>query len=871
MLSHFPSIQEYAATELGEVQRIFGNVEHLVKYYVAPDAQNVNPADSSEDDTGLVSRTSALAMLDRFLPGDPSHSHTFVLSDAGMGKTSLLLMLRLANINKLVRSPFDVRLLKLGAATLGAIDSIRDPASTILLLDALDEDPEAWTSFYARLQALLQATKNFRKTVITCRTQFFPSQHEQDGHKPGVVSLHGFRCSKLFLSPFSDEQVDQYIRQRFAEEDRQRKALEIARQMKSLKFRPMLLSYIELLLPASGKTTTRTYSTALDVYEALIAEWFSREVQKGIVPEEKPLQEACMAIATYLYDRKETNDRTIDRAVIGDLCSKIDALKFFDDMAVEGRSLLHRTSENTYKFAHYSVLEYLIATGLIAQPRSIRNTDQVKAFLVDAMRTRGHKRLREIDLSSSVIVDVMAKSIDASGAAFTSAKIKDCDFSHGNFMASQMGNAVIESVNFNRANMSGAKLTKARITKCSFAGADVQGADFSEALMTECVASSAVLANVAASKIVIQNSQIEECGVRDCVLDGCVVESCTARGGSLTAGVVGNVKIRDVLFSEYKINVGLVDLGELASVRVVRSELERPAFKNCEVRDGVLEESNCEGLSIGDSRVAGCQCVRSTLRGARISGTLLNQARVDGGVFANGVFERCQFIGLTVDGTQVQSVKLGGCQINELRATGGEWIDIDATDADIKGARLSRMRLRGVSLRGARLVGSVFSDTTFERVDLTGADCSGIEAAGLDFRECRLASCRLVGASLQNCVLHGLAGMQMATSKLIGSTFVGGSFAKSDFEGADLTGLVAELCDLRDAKMTRAVLKGARMRGANLTGAVLVAADLRGADLTDAKLDGAVLRGAIVNAETRLPGLTPTQSGELVRETGKGN
>src|SRR5204863_2215643 len=118
-----------------------------------------------------------------------------------------LVLLKLAEIDKLTETDVSVQLFKLGDTTEEDVKAISDRANTVLLLDALDEDPLARGSFYTRLQSLLQLTENFRKTIITCRTQFFPDKHEKDAKVPGVVVLDGFRASLVFLSAFTDGQV----------------------------------------------------------------------------------------------------------------------------------------------------------------------------------------------------------------------------------------------------------------------------------------------------------------------------------------------------------------------------------------------------------------------------------------------------------------------------------------------------------------------------------------------------------------------------------------------------------------------------------------------------------------------------------------
>ena len=56
---------------------------------------------------------------------------------------------------------------------------MKDKENTILLLDAFDEDLEAIKDHQKRLNQILSKVHKFREIVMTCRTQFFPSEKEE--------------------------------------------------------------------------------------------------------------------------------------------------------------------------------------------------------------------------------------------------------------------------------------------------------------------------------------------------------------------------------------------------------------------------------------------------------------------------------------------------------------------------------------------------------------------------------------------------------------------------------------------------------------------------------------------------------------------
>ena len=196
--------------------------EVLARCYVEPYVQFANPADAVGRSSLIQDEPARLQLwLNRFLKtelrGPERHGQhvLFLLGDAGMGKTSALLMLKLWHLTSFWPQSLRMELLKLGPDTLSQIQKIEQKKKTVLLLDALDEDPEARKGINERLEALLQATDAFRNVVLTCRTQFFPRGGEAPMESPGKVEVAGYVCNMLYLSPFFDDQVTEYLEKAF--------------------------------------------------------------------------------------------------------------------------------------------------------------------------------------------------------------------------------------------------------------------------------------------------------------------------------------------------------------------------------------------------------------------------------------------------------------------------------------------------------------------------------------------------------------------------------------------------------------------------------------------------------------------------------
>ena len=312
-----------------------------------------------------------------------------ILADTGMGKTTFMINLFVAyNSFFNFGRKYTMKLLPFGDNRI--IDQLKEMAknqkeakNTILLLDAFDEYkgllpphvPDGLTDdgrFRRCLDEIVELTRDFREVVITCQVQYFPGQENQIYElKVPRFDEKGFHTlAKLYLSPFSDKDVKQYLCKkygRFSFWNRKKKHLAetIVKSSPKLMVRPMLLAYIDLLVGSNQKFTT-TYS----IYKALIDKWIEREANKrkyDTATREKfrqDLHEFSMLVALKIYNQhKQTGNLSINKETAYDLRTQnhID----LRDYEITGQSLLNRDIHNNWKFSHKSILEFFLAKKCI--------------------------------------------------------------------------------------------------------------------------------------------------------------------------------------------------------------------------------------------------------------------------------------------------------------------------------------------------------------------------------------------------------------------------------------------------------------------------------------------------------------------------
>ena len=360
----------------------------LAKVYVEPSCQEVNPADRHDEDH-FLSKQPLFQMISKFLAMksyQQGNNQLFVLSDAGMGKTSSLVMMKLINLTNFWPNEYACHLEKLGRDTLDNLNKIENKRKTILLLDSLDEDPTAYERVEERLLEILNATKTFSKVIITCRTQFFPNHETDPLEVPGRIKIGPFICPSKYLSVFEDSQVEAYLLKRFpkrllfdSNKEKREKAKSLVQRMGSLRCRPMLLSFIEDLVGTEKKLAIRSeYS----LYYALVNNWLIREEGKTGISSDVLLS-VCARLAFEMQAKKMVK---ISPQELNDLIDKFNEIEKITHIDIAGRSLLNRNSDGDYRFSHYSIQEYLVVYFILElapldEKRCIYPTDFIRHLL----------------------------------------------------------------------------------------------------------------------------------------------------------------------------------------------------------------------------------------------------------------------------------------------------------------------------------------------------------------------------------------------------------------------------------------------------------------------------------------------------------
>jgi hypothetical protein len=364
--------------------------DNCTRYYVPPNCSSVDPSDEAEM-RGLVATEEPLfSFMDRFLTKDSKHRHLIILADSGMGKSSCLLNYFSRNQRKLFSRSKRLAVVPLGIPNADdCIQQVPEKHDTILFLDGFDEDTRAIADHRARIEQLMSICQDFRKIVVTCRTQFFP-RDEEIPVEAGVVRIGPLeagnsgvlRFKKVYLSPLSDRHVERYLRRRYPVWRRRERvrARRIVQAIPLLTVRPMLLTFIPDLL-----ITNPTIRYSSDLYEALIQAWLVRESRWVNAANLEAFSER-LSVDLYVHRGRRHAER-VPREELTTLARRWEIP--LEEWQLGARSLLNRDATGNYKFSHRSIMEYLFVKRCFAGDVTAQDsewTDQMITFGQDFLR-----------------------------------------------------------------------------------------------------------------------------------------------------------------------------------------------------------------------------------------------------------------------------------------------------------------------------------------------------------------------------------------------------------------------------------------------------------------------------------------------------
>jgi len=358
---------------------------HLVSYIV-PHCSPSDPANKEGEEYLADIREPIFEYIDRTIISS-GKSYQLLLADTGMGKTTFCLNYLAYAKNK--HPEYNFALVSLSSKSSdNHIKSVPSKADTILIADAFDEDPNGWGRGRDRLSELLEICEDFKSVIITCRSQYFLSDDAIPRETPLQVLVprtlgqgQVFHLIRSYISPFGPEEISSYIDHRFPRLyfwrwPSRRKARALVEAVPDLAHRPMLLERLPELV--SQKITS---NELYDLYFVLVEGWLEREsrwIEAG------RLRTISIELAVIMYREFRSRRGRLQPEEIRQIAvAKLGDSPDWNHLT--SRSLLNRDSRGFFKFAHKSILEFLVVRAAIEgddRALSVEWTDFMKEILV---------------------------------------------------------------------------------------------------------------------------------------------------------------------------------------------------------------------------------------------------------------------------------------------------------------------------------------------------------------------------------------------------------------------------------------------------------------------------------------------------------
>lgn len=336
-------------------------IRRWMKDYVVPHCSSFDPTNRDGDEYLADIRQNIFEHMDHNIEKRDKR-YNLLLADTGMGKTMFCINYY-AHLKKRFRD-LNVCLVSLASEnSINIIRSVSNKSDTILIADAFDEDNKAVGRGRQRLSEILEAAADFKTVIITCRSQYFIADDAIPRETPLPVLVprklgqsQNSALVRSYISPFGKTEVEQYLAKIFPLYKPwlikyRRRGKQLIETVPDLVHRPMLLER----LPEIARTPSQD-AELYELYDLLVSGWMNRE-NRWISFEN--LKTVSLELAIIMY-----RDFSVGhgRMALKDVNAVAENLvqKNPEWEHLSSRSLLNRDSSGMYKFAHKSVMEFLV-------------------------------------------------------------------------------------------------------------------------------------------------------------------------------------------------------------------------------------------------------------------------------------------------------------------------------------------------------------------------------------------------------------------------------------------------------------------------------------------------------------------------------
>lgn len=329
--------------------------------YVTPHCSTVDPTNRDGDEYLADIRQNIFDYMDSNIESRDKR-YNLILADTGMGKTMFCI-----NYYSHLKAKYPDKNICLVSLTSesasSSIRSVLNKSNTILIADAFDEDSHALGRGRDRLAEILEMSADFKSVIITCRSQYFIADDAIPRETPLPILVprklgqsQNSALIRCYISPFSKSEVEQYLSKIFPIYKPwllkyRNRAKSLIKSVPDLVHRPMLLER----LPEIARTPSHD-AELYELYDLLVTGWIERESRWISVDN---LRTVSLELAILMYRDFNSGHGRMSLKEVNLVADQL-IRKNPEWEHLSSRSLLNRDSAGMYKFAHKSILEFLV-------------------------------------------------------------------------------------------------------------------------------------------------------------------------------------------------------------------------------------------------------------------------------------------------------------------------------------------------------------------------------------------------------------------------------------------------------------------------------------------------------------------------------
>jgi uncharacterized protein YjbI with pentapeptide repeats len=619
------------------------------------------------------------------------------------------------NYLKNIKNKYNIELFPLNdTETTRKIRDINKKNKTVLLLDALDEDPQIHQNFSYRLKEIIERTEGFYKVIITCNPQLFQMKIAKNSNRilyhskeydPTNLIKTVFQMIQIL--PFTDEQIFSYIKKKYKNTDpvKFQRSQQIIKSLPKLFSKPIMFHYIDILVQ---KDITVKYS--YEIFKEFVYLFLDQEGKniKGIT--RNTLKACYKVIAFAMYNKKnEQGSDYMSKREIQALGKKYNIDIF--DICCNHKGLL-KHSNDFYTFIHLSIMEYLVAESILSghfPDKKARLSKQIFLFLYEMIEKESPFK-KNVPPKPGLFRYLWSAGIDMKSLNLQNANLAGTNFSDLNIDGLNLNGSDLQGAEFYLTTIKDTNFTKANLNDVTFRRTKIKNVN-----MSKCTFNSAKFNNCKVIKSVFYHATLSES----------FVSSSDFTESEFANADMSSIKIRDSIFK--KSNLQYTDLQNC--------DINKSEFQRC-----VFTKSKFLNAKLFNVILNGCLVNECDLAGASLSNSDLKYS-----VFNSSNLKNCKLNSSDLSGADLNFVNLQNSNLESSILNGA-----DLSKSDLSKANLSKVSMNRANLRGCVMPGINFTDTLLNGISLNGVNLYGANFSNADLREADLRDADLRKANFTN-------------------------------------------------------------------------------------------------------------------------